>query len=317
MARAHVGVGVWLTVASGLAFATSGPFAKAVLSARWSPGATLAIRLTGAAAIILALALVLDRRALFDSRRHLRTLAVFGVVALAGVQATFFLALEYLQVGVALMIQFLAPIAVIGWNWLVRARRPSAVTLLGATLAICGAALVIDVFDSGGLDVVGLGWALLSMAGNAAFFILSDRGADTMSPVVLLGAGMTVAAVTAWALALIHLLPLRFGTASVTLAEHRVPTAVSLALLVMVSTVAAYLCGVAGAARIGSTLTSLILLSEVLFAVALSWLLLGESVAPIQVAGGVVLIGGIVLARRGTREQPPLPEGAAPNPVRT
>lgn len=48
--------GVWLTVASGLAFASSGPLAKSVLAADWSPGAVLAVRLTGAAAIMLVIA---------------------------------------------------------------------------------------------------------------------------------------------------------------------------------------------------------------------------------------------------------------------
>src|SRR5690606_20941186 len=92
--------GVWLTVASGLAFASSGPLAKAVLAAQWSPGAILAVRLTGAAAVVLVVAALADLRELRESPRHVRTIAAFGVVAVAGVQATFFLSLQHLQVGV-------------------------------------------------------------------------------------------------------------------------------------------------------------------------------------------------------------------------
>ncbi|MGW4370855.1 DMT family transporter [Nocardia takedensis] len=309
--------GIWLTVLSGAAFAASGPLAKTVLAGGWSPGAVLAIRLTGAALVTLALAAVTDFPALLDSRRHLRALAAFGVVAVTGVQATFFLSLEHLQVGVALMIQFLAPVAVIGWNWLVGGRRPSRTTLVGAALALGGAALVIDVFDADGISVAGVGWAALSMVCNAAFFLLSERNTDSMSPVVLLGAGLTVAALAAWALALTGALPARFGDAAVTLAEHRIPAALSLGLLILISTVIAYLSGVAGAARIGSTLMSLILLSEVLFAVVLSWVLLGEAVAPIQLAGGAVVVGGIVLARRGGAQRTPLADAPAPGPART
>lgn len=297
MTRARAGA--WLTVASGLAFASSGSFAKSVLGADWSPGAVLAIRLTAAAAVLLLLAAWRDPAGLRASVRHTRAIIAFGVIAIAGVQATFFLSLEYLQVGVSLMIQFLAPIAVIGWNWLVRGQRPGAATLLGAALAIGGAALVINVFGAGGLSLPGLGWAGLSMVCNAALFLLSERTTAQVRPVVLLGTGLTVAAATSWLLAAVQVLPVHIGAGTVTLADHRIPAFLSLALLVLISTVIAYLCGVAGAARIGSTLMSLILLSEVMFAVALSWLLLGETVTPIQLAGSVVVLGGIMLAQRG------------------
>lgn len=301
-------IGVWLTVGSGLAFASSGPLAKSVLAEGWSPGAVLAIRLSGAAVVMLALATIGDPGGLRECLRHLRTVGAFGVVAVAGVQATFFLSLQYLQVGVTLMIQFLAPIAVIGWNWAIQRRKPSGATLLGAGLALGGAALVINVFDAGGLSLPGLGWAALSMLCNAAFFLLSERTSDSLSPVALLGAGLTVAAATSWILAAVGLLPLLFGGNTATLAEHHLPAAVSLALLVVISTVVAYLSGVAGAARIGSTLMSLVLLSEVLFAVVLSWLLLGESVTPVQMVGGVLVVGGIALARSGAEHRAGAPE---------
>ncbi|WP_433523126.1 hypothetical protein ACQPZ2_39980 [Nocardia pseudovaccinii] len=60
--------------------------------------------------------------------RHLRTVGGFGVIAVAGVQASFVLSRPYPQVGVTLMIQFLTPIAVIAWNWAVRGQRPSGAT---------------------------------------------------------------------------------------------------------------------------------------------------------------------------------------------
>jgi drug/metabolite transporter (DMT)-like permease len=145
------------------------------------------------------------------------------------------------------------------------------------------------------------------MLGNAVFFLLSERTSDSLSPVVLLGSGLTVAAATAWVLGLTGLLPLRFGESTTSLAEHHIPAGLSLTSLVVISTVVAYVCSVAGAARIGSTLMSLILLSEVLFAVVLSWLLLDESVSPLQLIGGVLVVGGIALARSGAEHRIPAP----------
>ncbi|WP_172964575.1 DMT family transporter [Nocardia sp. FDAARGOS_372] len=315
MSRARAGV--WLTVASGLAFASSGPLAKSVLAAGWSPGAVLAVRLTGAAAVMLVAAALADPRGLARSPRHLRTIGGFGVVAVAGVQATFFLSLQHLQVGVALMIQFLAPVVVIAWDWVVRGRRPTPLTLLGAAVALGGAALVIDVFHTEGLRPVGLAWAALSMLCNAAFFLLSARTSDSLAPVTLLGAGLGVAAVTSWALGLSSVLPLHFGTSTAVLAARELPVWAALALLITISTVVAYACGVAGAARIGSTLMSPVLLSEVLFAVALSRILLGEAIAPIQMVGALLVVGGIALARSGGQRRPAASEVPAPGPQAT
>ncbi|MET8871115.1 hypothetical protein [Nocardia sp. NPDC004604] len=74
------------------------------------------------------------------------------MIAAAGAQATSFLSPPYFQVGVTLMIQFLAPIVAIAWNWAVRGRQPSGATLLAAAVALSGAALVI-----GGVDVAAAG----------------------------------------------------------------------------------------------------------------------------------------------------------------
>ncbi|MFG1794358.1 EamA family transporter [Nocardia sp. NPDC049149] len=310
----RTGVGVWLTVCSGLAFASTGPLAKSVLVEGWSPGAVMAVRLTGGAVIMLGLALLADPTGLRACVQHLRTVVAFGVIAILGVQATFLLSLPYLQVGVTLMIQFLAPIVVIGWNWAVRGHKPSHLTMLGAALALGGAALVIDVFGAGGLNLLGIGWAALSMLCNAAFFLLSERTSDRLSPVALLGSGLTVAAMAAWLAGVAGVLPLVFGGGTATLAAQHIPAAVSLALLVLLSTVVAYLSSVAGAARLGSTLMSLVLLSEVLFAVVLAWLLLGESIRPVQLAGGVLVVAGIALARgsAGRRAAERVPDAAAP-----
>ncbi|UGT60025.1 DMT family transporter [Nocardia asteroides] len=307
MSRAALGV--WLTVASGLAFAASGPLVKAVLGAGWSAGAVLAVRLTGAAAVMLLLAVFADPRGLWAGRRELRTVVPFGAIGVAGVQASFFLSLATLQVAVTLMIQFLAPVVVIAWHWVVGRRRPSTGTLAGAAVTLAGAALVVQVFGAGSPDPAGLAWAGLSMIGNAVFFLLSERSTARLSPVALLGSGLTVAALTTWLLAGIGALPLVVGAGTALMDHRELPVPLALTLLVLVSTVLAYLCGVAGAARLGATLMSLVLLSEVLFAVGLSWLLLGEAVTPVQLVGSVLVVAGLAVANRAAEPVVAVPLG--------
>lgn len=76
---------------------------------------------------------------------------------------------------------------------------------------------------------------------------------DSLSPVVLLGSGLSVAAGTARALGPTGLLPVLFGDADTALAEHYLPVWLPLTLLVTISTVVAYVCGVAAAAQSAAT----------------------------------------------------------------
>ena len=55
--------------------------------------------------------------------------------------------------------------------------------------------------------------------------------------------------------------------------------------------------GIASVRRLGSKLASFVGLSEVLFAVAWAWLLLGEAPAPVQLAGGVLVLAGVFVVR--------------------
>ena len=50
--RRHVGLGLVAMLASCAAFGTSGPFAKALMTADWSPGAVVLIRIAGAALVL-------------------------------------------------------------------------------------------------------------------------------------------------------------------------------------------------------------------------------------------------------------------------
>ncbi|RZI94525.1 MAG: EamA/RhaT family transporter, partial [Microbacterium sp.] len=78
--------------------------------------------------------------------------------------------------------------------------------------------------------------------------------------------------------------------------------------------------GVIAVPRVGSRLASFIGLSEVLFALLFAWLLLGEAPGPVQLAGGALLLLGVVLVRMDaeaaaevTNPVEPLPAGVAPD----
>jgi drug/metabolite transporter (DMT)-like permease len=100
-----------------------------------------------------------------------------------------------------------------------------------------------------------------------------------------------------WLAAATGLLPMAFSTADTRLGPWITPWWVSLAGLVVLATVLAYVSGIMAARALGSKVASFVSLTEVLFAVVWAWLLLGELPGAIQLLGGALIVGGVVLVR--------------------
>ena len=106
--------GLIMAVASALAFSSSGPLIKPLLEAGWSLGAALLVRM-GVAGLILSAPLVLAiRRQPGFLRRHGLLILGFGLTAVAGCQIFFFGAMQRMPVAIALLIQYLAPVLLVG-----------------------------------------------------------------------------------------------------------------------------------------------------------------------------------------------------------
>ena len=69
----------------------------------------------------------------------------------------------------------------------------------------------------------------------------------------------------------------------------------------VITTAIAYTLGIMGVARLRPRFASLVGLAEVMFAVLAAWVLLGQAITLTQAIGGVVVLGGLVLARQGDR----------------
>ena len=263
-------------------------------------------------AIVLALpALVALRGRWAAVRGHWRTLATYGMLAVAGAQLCYFYAISYLPVGVALLIEYTSPVGVVIWMWARHRQRPTRLTILGGTIALVGLALLIDVFGNDmTLDPRGVAWALAAMVGATAYFVISGHGESGIPPVVLAWFGLTIAAVTMGVVGLTGALPLQSATADVTYRDVHVPWIVPVVALGVVTAALAYLTGIAGVRRLGARLASFVGLTEVLAAVLFAWLLLSQLPTPLQCLGGVLVLGGVVVVKWGEPE--PAPEAALP-----
>jgi drug/metabolite transporter (DMT)-like permease len=291
--------GLALALVSAVAFGLSGPLAKALIDAGWSANGAVLVRL-GGAAVVLAVILAAVRPGVVAAvRRDGPALLLYGVLAMAGVQVAFFNAVRYLPVPVALLLEYTGPVLVIGWVWLVRRQPPSPRTVLGGAIALVGLTLVVQVWNGVGLRWEGLAWGLLAAVCQASYFLIADRAGAATPPLVLAGVGMGVGALTVALLGLVGLLPIVIDTATtgVVLADVDVGWPAAAAALVLVSTVLAYLTGVAAIARIGAARGSLVALLEVVASALASWLLLGQVPTAMQAAGGVLILAGVAMTQ--------------------
>lgn len=289
--------GLGIALFSSAVFGISGSFGKALLETGWSPGAAVTARLTGAALILAVPAIPALRGRWHQLRDNWLTICLFGLIGVAACQLFYFNAVARLSVGVALLLEYLAPVIIVLWLWAASRRRPRALTFGGTLLSLGGLVLVLDLTGAVRIDVVGVLWGMAAAVCLAIYFFITARENDTLPPLVLASGGLLVGAAVMWLAAATGLLPMAFSTADTRLGPWVTPWWVSVAGLVVLATVLAYVSGIMAARALGSKVASFVSLTEVLFAVLWAWLLLGELPGPIQLLGGVLIVGGVVLVR--------------------
>lgn len=294
------GSGIVVALVSAAAFGTSGAVARSLLDTGWTPGAVVTMRISVAALVLFAPTLLALRGRWDALRRNALLVLGYGVFAVAGAQLAYFSAIQHLSVGVALLIEYLAPVLIVGYLWARTGRRPGRLTVAGVVLSLAGLVLVLDLTGQVEVSLVGVLWALMAALGLSVYFLLSDAGADgALPPIALAGGGLVVGAVVLGAAGATGLLPMEASAADVSLAGLTLPWWVPGLELALVAGAFAYVLGIVAVRRLGSTVASFVALTEVLFAVLIAWLLLGELPVAVQLLGGALIVGGVVAVRLG------------------
>ncbi len=297
--RSRVGAGLGFAVLSAASFGLSGPLARGLMDTGWTAGAAVTVRIALAAAVLVPPALLSLRGRWWLLRRNAGTILLYGVLAVAGAQFAYFQAVSTMAVAVALLIEYTAPVAVIGWLWLRHAQRPGRRTLAGAAVAGVGLVLVLDVLSGASVSTAGVLWALAAMTGAATYFVISADEGNGLPPLVLAAGGLVTGGALLLALGAIGLVPMRAATQPVTYAGHTVAWWLPLLALGLITAALSYTTGIAAGRRLGSRLASFVALLEVLAALVFAWLLLGQLPDLVQLVGGVVVLAGVVLVKLG------------------
>lgn len=300
--RARAGAGLTLALVSAAAFGGSGPAAKPLEEAGLTPLQVTWLRVAGAALVLLPVAW--RRREL--ARRRPVLLAGYGLLAVAGVQACYFAALSRIPVGVAMLIEYLAPALVLGWVRLVQRRPVTRSAAVGVVLAVGGLACVVEVWSGLRFDALGLLLALGAACCQVGYFVLSDHGSDgadgrgAVDPLGVISFGLLAGGLVLTAVARPWQLDWPVLAGQVPMNGTPVPGFLLVAWIALVATVVAYVTGVVSVRRLSPQVAGVVACLEAVVATVLAWVLLGEHLAPVQVAGGVIVLLGAFIAQRAT-----------------
>jgi drug/metabolite transporter (DMT)-like permease len=313
---ARPAVGYVLTLAAAGLFAVNGTVSTLALQAGIPATRLTALRCTGAAVCLLVVLAVVAPRRLRITWREVPFLAVFGVVGVALTQFLYYVAIGRMPVGIALVFEMTAPVFIAIYVWLVRKERVRSRLWLALLLSLSGLVLVAEIWQDGGsLDPVGLGAALVAALCLATYYLMGERGTVARDPVALtcwsfVAAALFWAAVAPWWQFDAGVLAERVPVSAVSL---QLPLWVLVAWIVVLGAIVPFWLSISALRHLPPTAAGLVATVEPVFASIVAWLWLEQVLTGWQVAGGIVVLTGIVLAQtaRATPVPTSLPETPA------
>lgn len=298
-------LGYVLYLLGALTFAINGTVSKAILLSGLDPARLSQLRVTGAFLILLIFVAVNRPERLKISRSEWPYLAAYGVLGVSMTQYLYFVALQYLPVGVALLIEFTAPVFVTLWFRFVLKEPTRATVWLALTIALIGLALVAEVWRGFTFDAIGLVAAFGAALALSTYYILTDRQVrlpEPRDPVSLTMWGFGFAALF-WVIAqpwwTFPWSDFR-GSSDASLGSiiGDRPLWLLSAWMIIMGTVVPFWLVVVSMRHLRASQASVVGLTEPLLAIIVAWLVLSEALSPVQLIGGAFILGGVILAER-------------------
>jgi drug/metabolite transporter (DMT)-like permease len=239
----------------------------------------------------LILGVIAYRRRAVATGGRLLALVGFGL-NLAVVSSSFLVAISRLGVGPGVTIQFSAPVLVLAWIRLVNKRRLPAVAWMAALVALIGVALVSGAPNFGRLDPLGLLAAGIAAISFATYIILSGSLGQRLPTITIAAYGFSFSALFLLAAFRVAWPP----------TEPRVLG--GLVWLVLLGTVAPFLLEVAALSLTDPGTVGVVATLEPAIAAAVAWWWLDQVLTPLQVLGGVLVVGAVALIERYSARPP-------------
>ena len=281
----HAARGYLLAATGAILFSLNGSMARVLLDDGVDAARLSQLRSAGSWLILLVVLSTTRPDLLRVNRRELPGLALLGVVGLAGVHATYFLAIDRLEIGPAVTIQYLAPLLLLVWLRLFHGRRPPGSLWGAVALSLAGCFLVVRAYDPGALDAVGVAAAFGATLTFAIYLVGSERQGLVSEPVTTLFWAFGFASAF-WAL-VAPWWTFPFGGLA--------PAGnLLLAIAIVVGgTLVPFICMVAALRHIPAPRAAVVATLEPVLAAVFAWIIHDEALAGIQIAGGAAVLAAV------------------------
>ncbi len=283
-------------------FAFNGIISKIVLLDEISAWRLTQIRTGGAFVILFTFYIIFKRHELKPTKAELPWLILFGIVGVALVQALYFVAIERMYIGIALLIEFTAPIWILLFLRFVLKKHVPKGLWYAIALAFTGLLMITQVWSGLSVDQIGLLAAIFDALALAGYFLIGDLLGKTKSSGAIATWGFGVAT-----LILLFALPLwNFPTAALSnemnllgrFENYQLPGWALVLWIVVMGTIAPYLLVISGLKILSASTASIFGMIEPVLAGIFAWWWLSERLTAIQLVGCIVVIVGISIADR-------------------
>ena len=294
--------GEFYLVMGGMVFAFNGVVSTVVLE-HISPFRLAQVRAVGALIVLLAVALVIDRKSLAATPKQMPKLFLYGIVGFAAVQAGYFLGIQRgIPLSLVLVIEFTAPIWIVLWIKYVRKIFVPQSMWGAIALSLLGLMMLAQVWKGLTLDAFGLLGCILSAFALTAYFLVGKSFGNTRSALSLTVWGFATSSI-AWMVTMpIWKFPFDVFTIDMNLRGifegSFLPGWALLLWIVTMGTIVPYLLVISGLRRLSASTSSVIGMLEPVMAGIFAWIWLNQSWNAIQLTGGLIVLIGIFIADR-------------------
>lgn len=309
MAR-NARLGYVLVIAAAVLFGINGGMSRVAMGSGLSPESFTTLRITGATLVFVAYATCFRRTALRRPRgTALLLVFALGIVGVVGLQLTYNVAIDRLPLGIALLIEYLAPVLVVLWVRFVRHEPVRPRMWAAVALSVVGLGVVSRVWDGLAFDGLGVAMALLAAVCFAAYFLIGEHNVGFDDPLRVILWAFVVATVVMNLIQPIWTTPdLPDRTSMLERLEgHDVNPWLVVAVVVVMGTVVPFFLEMFALQHLPATIVTVVAMLEPVIANVLGWAWFRESLTPVQVVGACAVLAGIVLAQTSRRAELAIP----------
>ena len=282
-------------------FAVNGTISKVILGSGIDSQKLTEVRCAGALVGFTVIALLTRPASLRVRRDELPWLVALGVGGLALVQWSYFFAIHRVEIGIALVIQFVGPILVALWARTVYGEHVRRRIWVALALALTGLVLIVELWKAHTPNGAGLAAAALAAVTYAAYILLAERGVRRRDPISLSAWGFLFATLFWSVLAPWWNFPGGRVDDDVSLlgnlASSHLPVWALMLWMVVLGTIVPFSLVVGALRHINATRAGVTAMLEPVLAIVVAWLWLGESLDLTQVSGAAATLAGIALAQ--------------------